>query len=156
MINIRKVKGYCKDDISLIENYDKAIADTTQTWVCHHRDEVKTLPSGIVVLRTVEELEEIGRYWHCPANELIFMIRGEHSRLHSSNINVDTRMKLSVTSSLNKKGNKYTRGKTHSIFGLKFKEHYGITMSEDMKLYKREHEYYRRNGKFSWEVNNGR
>ena len=30
-------KKYCCEDPSLIENYDKAIADTTQTWEIHHR-----------------------------------------------------------------------------------------------------------------------
>ena len=151
MINIRKVNKYCKE-YTKIENYDKAIADTTQTWACHHRDEVRTLPSGIVVLRTAEELTEIGRYYDCPPNELIFLTKSEHSSLHSSNINDDTRKKLSVSSAINNKGNNYTRGKTHSVFGLKFKEHYGITETDDKKLYKREHEYYRRNGKCKWEV----
>lgn len=29
---------YCREDISLIENYDKAIADKSKKrWVCHHR-----------------------------------------------------------------------------------------------------------------------
>ena len=28
---------YCCEDISLIENYDKAIEDKTQYWHCHHR-----------------------------------------------------------------------------------------------------------------------
>lgn len=27
---------------NLIENYDKAIADKTQTWICHHRLETYT------------------------------------------------------------------------------------------------------------------
>lgn len=151
MINLRKVKKYCKE-YTKIENYDKAIADTTQTWACHHRDEVRTLPSGMVVLRTAEELKEIGRYYDCPPNELIFLTKSEHSRLHSSNINDDTRMKLSISTTINKKGNNYNRRKTHSIFGKAFKEHYGISETDDKKLYKREHEYYRRNGKFKWEI----
>lgn len=82
MINLRQAKKFCKDDISLIENYDKAIADTTQTWDCHHRDEVKVLPSGIKVIRTAEELIENGRYVSCPANELIFLTHAEHTSLH--------------------------------------------------------------------------
>lgn len=40
MINERLAKAYCRDDIYKIENYDKAIADTTQTWICHHRLEL--------------------------------------------------------------------------------------------------------------------
>ena len=151
MINLRKVKKYCKE-YTKIENYDLAVSDTTQTWHCHHRDEVRTLPSGMVVLRTVEELKENGRYYDCPPNELIFLTKSEHSRLHSGNINEDTRMKLSIATKLNKKGNNYTKGRTRSKFGKAFKEHYGISEADDKKLYKREHEYYRRNGKFKWEV----
>lgn len=28
---------FCRDDLSKIENYDKAMADSAQTWDCHHR-----------------------------------------------------------------------------------------------------------------------
>lgn len=38
----------------LIENYDKAIADTTQTWDCHHRLELMT--TGGVVDATKQDL----------------------------------------------------------------------------------------------------
>ena len=44
MICKKTIKNFCCDDPSLIENYDKAINDTTQTWDCHHRGEV--LPCG--------------------------------------------------------------------------------------------------------------
>ena len=40
MISEIKLKRYCCEDISLIENYEKAIADITQIWVCHHRFEI--------------------------------------------------------------------------------------------------------------------
>ena len=48
MIMEYNAKQYCCEDITLIENYDKAIADETQVWDCHHRDEVRILPSGMV------------------------------------------------------------------------------------------------------------
>lgn len=82
MIDTRRAHSYSKDDISKIENYDKAVADTTQTWHLHHRDEVRILPSGMMSRRTKEELIENGRYYQCPANELIFLTRSEHRRLH--------------------------------------------------------------------------
>lgn len=82
MISERHVRNYCRDDISKIENYEQAVNDTTHTWVCHHKDECKLLPSGIIVLRTMEELKEIGRYYNCPANELIFLTNSEHWKLH--------------------------------------------------------------------------
>lgn len=84
MISIRYVKKFCRDDINTIENYDKAINDNTQTWDCHHRDEVKILPSGIKVIRSKQDLIENGRYYNCPANELIFLTPSEHRRLHQS------------------------------------------------------------------------
>ena len=58
------------------------MADTTQTWACHHRDEIRILPSGMVALRTSDELKEAGRYFGCPANELIFLPKSEHKSLH--------------------------------------------------------------------------
>ena len=37
MINEQNAYAFCKDDIRLIENYDKAINDKSQMWECHHR-----------------------------------------------------------------------------------------------------------------------
>lgn len=115
MINTVKayLKRICKDDVSLIENYEKAINDTEHMWILHHRDEVKTLPSGITVYRSVDELKENGRYWHCPANELIFMTREEHYTLH--NANPEYRKKLRIAN----KGLKTQLGKTPWNKGLK-------------------------------------
>lgn len=38
-----------------------------------------------------------------------------------------------------------------SKFGIKFKEHFGIQMCEDRKLYLREYKLYKKYGKCSWE-----
>ena len=67
------VKNFCKDDIALIENYAKAIADSNQTWQCHHRREMTT---------PKKELLEIGEYYNRPASELIFLTKKEHVSLH--------------------------------------------------------------------------
>lgn len=69
----------CKDDISKIENYDKAVKDLTQMWECHHKAGV--LPCGRF---TRETLKKFNLYWHRPANELIFLTKKEHRHLHSS------------------------------------------------------------------------
>lgn len=51
------------------------------------------------------------------------------------------------------KGNTNTRGKTFSEFGIKFKEHFGITAHENRKLYTKERLWYRRHNKVCrWEV----
>ena len=83
MISYKNACKYCREDIALIENYAEAIADTTQIWHCHHRDEVKILPSGVQVISTASELKENERYFDCPANELIFLTRSEHRALHN-------------------------------------------------------------------------
>lgn len=44
------------------------------------------------------------------------------------------------------------KGQTRSEFGMKFKEHYGITKSQNNKLYNTELLWYRRhNNKCRWE-----
>lgn len=75
MINIRHVKEYCSEDISLIENYDKAVSDTTQMWHCHHRLETDENKSA-------QQLIKEGRYFGVMANELIFLTSTEHNSLH--------------------------------------------------------------------------
>ena len=74
MICERTIKKFCKDDISLIENYDKAIADKTQVWQCHHRRET---------IYSAKELIDIGEYYNRPACELIFLTPANHRRLHN-------------------------------------------------------------------------
>ena len=73
MIDKKNAIKYCKDDISLIENYDKAFSDTTQMWHCHHRRET---------IFSRKDLIEIGEYYNRPACELIFLTKSEHMRLH--------------------------------------------------------------------------
>ena len=94
MISENQVKKYCREDISLIENYDKAIADT-KTWVCHHRRET---------IYSAKELIDIGEYYNRPACELIFLTPLEHHRLHKlgkptwnkgKHISEETRKKIS-------------------------------------------------------------
>ena len=74
MINEKRAKSYCRDDISLIENYDKAVADKSLVWHCHHRRET---------IFSRKDLIEIGEYYNRPACELIFLTKSEHHRLHN-------------------------------------------------------------------------
>ena len=69
------IKYLCNEDISLIENYDKAIADTTQVWHLHHRLETDKNLSA-------KELMSMKMYYHRPASELIFLTPFEHYNLH--------------------------------------------------------------------------
>ena len=76
MINERQAKRYCKEDVSKIENYNKAIADTTQMWVCHHRTEIWWNC-------TYKELIKNECYYNRKACELIFLTPTEHKSLHN-------------------------------------------------------------------------
>lgn len=114
MISEKQVKAFCREDISLIENYQEAVADKETMWHCHHRDEIRFLPSGMVALRSKQELKENGRYYHCPANELIFMRSKEHRALHShyQKCSDETKEKL----------RKFNLGKTSPRKGVKLSE----------------------------------
>ena len=88
-----KLRLYCRDCIESVENYDKAVADKENLWVCHHKDEIRILPSGMVAVRTSDDLMEMGSYWRCPANELIFMLEKEHMAMHAHYQRVSTEAK---------------------------------------------------------------
>ena len=92
MINERCAKSYCSEDLSLIENYALAIADTTQTWECHHRGEV--LPCGRF---SPNDLTKFGLYFNRPASELIFLTKAEHTRLHKRGITLSEATKKAMS-----------------------------------------------------------
>lgn len=80
---------YCSDDISKIENYEKALSDNSQVWDIHHRRET---------IFTRDELIEMGEYWNRPAVELIFLTRAEHNRLHKGGkqLSEDTKERIRI------------------------------------------------------------
>ena len=90
MISMNKAHKLCRDDISKIENYDKAIADTTQTWHLHHRLEL-TLDGEFAL--TAAQLKMHDMYYHRPYYELIFLTPAEHRRIHNIGQSSETREK---------------------------------------------------------------
>lgn len=68
-----------------IENYELAKADNFDGWHIHHR--LECIETGGEINRTAKELQDLGLYYHRPANELIFLTASEHSKLHGRNIN---------------------------------------------------------------------
>lgn len=82
MVSVRQAKKVCKD-YSQIENYEKAVADKTQTWHCHHRLELKCP----VYKPKAKELIEYGLYYDRPPEELIFLNPQEHICLHQTTNN---------------------------------------------------------------------
>lgn len=99
MINLGCVKTYCNGDITKIENYDKAINDKTQTWVCHHRLEISPWSSKHI---TPARLKELGMYFDREPEELIFLTRGGHMLIHNQ------------SSERNKHISESNKGKKHS------------------------------------------
>lgn len=73
MINLRKVKKYCKD-YTRIENYEEAVNDNTQTWHCHHI-------LGEILSR--EQLKDHDFYYDVPPCMLKFVTETEHKSLHN-------------------------------------------------------------------------
>lgn len=65
---------YCRHP-ELIENYDLAIADTTQVWEVHHRKEE---------LYSQKELKERGEYFDVSPEDLIFLTPTEHRKIDSA------------------------------------------------------------------------
>lgn len=116
MINVRNSKQYCCEDLSLIENYDLAVADTTQTWECHHRKEIDEHT-------TATELLAENMYFKRPAAELIFLTQAEHLKLHNSNLSEET---------INKRRQKML-GKPSGMKGKHHTEETKLKLSESLR-----------------------
>ena len=76
----KNVNIYCKEP-ELIENYDKAISDKDEMWICHHKLEQ---------VFTLAELKRAGWYFDRKPQEFIFIRRSEHdgnTKIHISHKN---------------------------------------------------------------------
>lgn len=76
MISYKNAKLYCCEDITTIENYEKAVMDPDVKWALHHRREIDEDLS-------ISELIDKHLYYKRPASELIFLTPIEHSSLHN-------------------------------------------------------------------------
>ena len=71
---------YCRNP-ELIENYDRAMTDTTQTWDCHHRLE-SCFSSSF--------LKKMGLYYDQPPEAFIFLTHEEHTSIpHKGRVRTD-------------------------------------------------------------------
>ena len=120
MINEYYAKLFCKEDISKIKNYDKAIADTTQVWHCHHMTETWWHCSK-------QDLIENECYYNRKACELIFLTPEEHKRLHMKGVTLsdETRRKMSES----KKGRIFSEEHRRKLS----ESHKGHTVSEETR-----------------------
>lgn len=171
MINEQRARRYCRDDIFKIENYDKAIADTTQTWHMHHRLEL-TLDGEFA--NSVADLKLHDMYYDRPASELIFLTPGDHIRLHMktiasketySNRNYDAQSKAMIELWNDEDRRKEVIEHMRET-GKKRRKHKNIvaTQREDYRAYQREYQriyreqhpdYYRKRIEFNKAKKNG-
>lgn len=91
---------YCRNP-ELIENYDRAIADTDKTWICHHKLEAWF---------THKELKEMRKYYDRPARELIFLETEEEHQYWPHKGNNEKGKKISKINT-GKKASKETKTK---------------------------------------------
>lgn len=77
MINYKFVKKCCNGDITLIENYDEAVSSNIG-YVLHHKLGLELKISG-------KELQERNLYFNRPPEELMFLTKNEHMRIHGYN-----------------------------------------------------------------------
>ena len=122
MINEYYAKKFCCEDPSLIENYDKAIADTTQTWEIHHRGEI--LPCGRF---SRDDLKKFGLYYKRPAAELIFLTPSAHRWLHYKGVPKSEATKKAMSEA--KKGVPLSEDHKKAIG----EAHKGVPLSEEHK-----------------------
>lgn len=81
MISLINVKKFCREgELEKIENYEQAINDKENMWVCHHRLEL-TLEGEFANYK--KDLIRMGMYYNRPAFELIFMTNADHKKMHS-------------------------------------------------------------------------
>lgn len=134
MINELYSHGFCKDDISKIENYDKAVADTTQTWHLHHRLEL-TLNGEFA--HSKADLIRLKMYYNRPYFELIFMPRSEHVRLHmkGKKFTNEHRKKISVMKKCKNLSDKTRQKISESKKGYQHSSDTRQKMSEAKKAY---------------------
>ena len=75
----KQIRLFC-EDYTKIENYEEAIHDIDETWICHHRLEIMPF-SGKVC--SVKKLKDLGMYLDVPPEALIFLRKSAHASLHN-------------------------------------------------------------------------
>lgn len=139
MINEKQAHKFCRDDISKIKNYDKAINDTTQTWEIHHRLEL-TLDGEFAL--TPEQLKMHDMYYNRPYYELIFLTPAEHRNIHHKGKTISGEHRMRISKAIKgrifseehcKKISESKKGEKNPNYGKHFTEETRRKMSEAHK-----------------------
>lgn len=97
---------FCKKP-ELIENYNEAIADNTQTWDCHHKLETHNSDGNKrIVELSKKELIALDMYYNRPPDELIFLTTKEHHFLHRKDHHLSDVTKQKIS--------EFRKGRCHS------------------------------------------
>ena len=142
MIDEKQARKYCKD-YTLIDNYEEAVNDPSQIWVCHHI---------LGEILTSEQLKDHDFYYNVPPCLLKFVTRAEHNRLHNKgrigekhplfgkHLSEETRRKLSeamkgrtLSEEHRRKISESMKGKNHPLYGKHHSEDTRRKISESMK-----------------------
>ena len=129
MISENNVRKFCCEDISTIENYDKAMTDMNHIWHCHHRLEVGA--NGETISRN--DLKKYGLYYDRPASELIFLTMEEHTSLHGTNRSEASRRRMSEAKKGNILSSEHKRKISEALKGKHFCEEHKRKLSEAKK-----------------------
>ena len=95
--------SYCLTP-ELIENYDLAIADKENVWICHHRKEE---------FYTSKELFEMGMYFNVPPDDLVFC-RNENEHRKYPHKGVECHRGKKHSEETKKRLSEANKGKKHS------------------------------------------
>lgn len=134
MICLKKAKKFCKD-YTKIENYDKAVNDTTHTWICHHI---------LGEILTPEQLIEHNFYYDVPPCMLKFVTKSEHESIHKrgdkngfygKKHSDETRARMSTSHKGKHHSDETRRRISDSHKGIQFSEEHRRNIAEAKKRY---------------------
>lgn len=121
------------------------IADADMTFIEMLQSPEMYIPHHILEWKyTSKELKEMNRYDSVKSDELIWIKETTHHHnkvIHKGVLKGNNKIRNTL------KGRATKKGIAHSKFGDKFKEHFGITYNDKLKLYKRERQWYINHGK---------
>jgi hypothetical protein len=130
------IQKYCCEDISKIENYEKAKADNFKGWHCHHRLETHTSDGERrLVDITQKELKALDMYYDRPSEELIFLTTREHNSLHKKGKkpSEETKKKISEASKGKHFSEEHKKKLSEARKGKHFSEEHKKKLSEAHK-----------------------